>query len=102
MIGLIRNLALLLDNHIALRENGLIAILVQLMNKAYQDSNTRHVQGAPAGYMVSKSLYYSCACPCNAYICFKRRHGQYKPNKVVECLICNFNGLFILTCHWLL
>lgn len=58
MIGLIRNLALLPDNHIALRENGLIPILVQLMTKAYQDSNTRHVQGAPAGYMVSKSLVY--------------------------------------------
>ena len=40
-----------------LRENGLVPILVQLMNKAYQDSNTRHVQGAPAGYMVSKFLY---------------------------------------------
>ena len=57
MIGLIRNLALLPDNHMALRENGLIPILVQLMNKAYQDSNTRHVQNAPAGYMVSKFLY---------------------------------------------
>ena len=57
MIGLIRNLALSLDNHMALRKNGLVPILVQLMNKAYQDSNTRHVQGAPAGYMVSKFLY---------------------------------------------
>ena len=45
------------DNHMALRENGLAPILVQSMNKAYQNSNTRHVQGAPAGYMVSKFLY---------------------------------------------
>ena len=62
MIGLIRNLALriLPDNHMALKENGLIPILVQLMNKAYQDSNTRHVQGAPAGYMVSKFCIFLC------------------------------------------
>ena len=46
----------------ALRENGLIPILVQLMNKAYQDSNTRHVQGGPAGYMVSKLLYIFVTC----------------------------------------
>ena len=105
MIGLIRNLALLPDNHMALKENGLIPILVQLMNKAYQDSNTRHVQGAPADYMVSKFLYilmHVSGYPSDTYVWF--RGGMVNMNiiKVVECLICSFKGLFILPYHWLL
>ena len=105
MIGLIRNLALLPDNHMALKENGLIPILVQLMNRAYQDSNTRHVQGAPAGYMVSKFLYilmHVSGYPSDTYVWF--RGGMINMNiiKVVECLICSFKGLFILPYHWLL
>ena len=73
MIGLIRNLALLPDNHMALRENGLIPILVQLMTKAYQDSTTRHTPGGPAGYVVSISLYifvYLCAYVKNIFMIF--------------------------------
>jgi len=50
IIGLIRNLALSLENHAALRDNGLISILIQLMNKAYQESSSR--QGGPPGYVV--------------------------------------------------
>ena len=53
MVGLIRNLALSLENHAALRENGLIPILIQLMNKAYQDSTTRQTQNGHPGYIVS-------------------------------------------------
>ncbi|XP_065888120.1 catenin beta-1-like isoform X2 [Dysidea avara] len=51
VIGLIRNLALSLENHASLRDNALIPILIQLMNKAYQESSSRHVQGGPPGYV---------------------------------------------------
>ena len=98
MIGLIRNLALLHDNHMALKENGLIPILVQLMNKAYQDSNTRHV--APAGYMVSIFLCMSQdILVIHMYVWFR---GGMVNIKVVECLICSFKGLFILPYHHLI
>ena len=71
MTGLIRNLALSPDNHMALRDNGLIPILVQLMTKAYQDSNTRHVQGGPAGYMVS--IFYACSMSKTDVLCIPQK-----------------------------
>ena len=71
------------------------------MNKAYQDSNTRHIQGAPAGYMVSKFLYilmHVSGYPSDTYVWF--RGGMVNMNiiKVVECLICSFKGLLTIGC----
>lgn len=53
LIGLFRNLALNRDNHLALRTQGCIPKLWQLLNRAYQESQRRGQPGVPPGFVVS-------------------------------------------------